>query len=223
MPVCKNRAWEKLEQLSFIRVAGTSEELKAAEFLKAECDAIGVEAVIEDFEIEMPEITKATFAVLEPEYKEYNVIGIGKSGATPEEGIEAELAYIENLTDVNLENVKGKICLLQGRLTPPNVEKLVKAGAVGTISIAGNFLDEKSLKDELRPRNTFGKGGQLPGLVIHISDAEDLVRSHPTKVKMVLTQDADKKGISRNVVGTIEGTDLKDEIEDYQKENEICR
>ena len=212
MPVCKNRAWEKLEQLSFIRVAGTPEELKAAEFLKAECDAIGVEAVIEDFEIEMPEITKATFAVLEPEYKEYNVIGIGKSGATPEEGIEAELAYIENLTDVNLENVKGKICLLQGRLTPPNVEKLVKAGAVGTISIAGNFLDEKSLKDELRPRNTFGKGGQLPGLVIHISDAEDLVRSHPTKVKMVLTQDADKKGTSHNVVATIEGTDLKDEI-----------
>ena len=70
MPVCKNRAWEKLEQLSFIRVAGTPEELKAAQFLKAECDAIGVEAVIEDFEIEMPEITKATFAVLEPEYKE---------------------------------------------------------------------------------------------------------------------------------------------------------
>ena len=126
MPVCKNRAWEKLEQLSFIRVAGTPEELKAAQFLKAECDAIGVEAVIEDFEIEMPEITQATFTVLEPEYKEYNVIGIGKSGATPEEGIEAEFAYIENLTDVNLENVKGKICLLQGRLTPPNVEKLVK-------------------------------------------------------------------------------------------------
>ena len=28
MPVCKNRAWEKLEQLSFIRVAGTPEENK---------------------------------------------------------------------------------------------------------------------------------------------------------------------------------------------------
>ena len=28
----------------------------------------------------------------------------------------------------HLENVKGKICLLQGRLTPPNVEKLVKDG-----------------------------------------------------------------------------------------------
>ena len=50
MPVCKNRAWEKLEQLSFVRVAGTPEELKAAELLKAECEKIEVEAVIEDFE-----------------------------------------------------------------------------------------------------------------------------------------------------------------------------
>ncbi|MBR3839719.1 MAG: M20/M25/M40 family metallo-hydrolase [Erysipelotrichales bacterium] len=211
MSLCKERAWKTLEELSFVRVAGTPEELKAAEYLKSECEKVGVEAVIEEFEIDMPEIKKASFAVLEPVYKEYNVIGIGKTGETPEEGIEAELVYIEDLAAANFNNVKGKICLLQGRMKPDVTEKLVKAGAVGTISIAGNFLDEKSLKEELRPRNTM-KPGKLPGLVIHISDAEELVRSHPTKVKMVLTQDAEKKGTSHNVVATIEGTDLKDEV-----------
>ena len=212
MSLCKERAWKTLEELSFIRVAGTDEELKAAEFLKADCEKMEIEAVLESFEIEMPEITKATFEVLEPEYKEYHVIGIGKSGVTGEEGLTGEFVYIENATDVNLTDVKGKICLLQGRLTPPVTEKLVKAGALATISIAGNFLDEKSLAEELRPRNTFGKGGKLPGFVIHITDAEKLVRSHPTKAKVVLCQDMEKKGISHNVVATVEGSDLKDEV-----------
>ena len=212
MGLCSKRAWKALEELSFVRVAGTEDELKAAELLKSECEKIGVKAIIEDFEIDMPEIKTVSFAVLEPEYKEYHVIGIGKSGDTGIDGIEAGFAYIENITDVNLNNVKGKICLLQGRMKPDVTEKLVSAGALGTISIAGNFLDEASLKEELRPRNTFGKGGKLPGLVMHISDAEKLVRSHPTKVRMVLTQDMERKGTSHNVIATIEGSDLKDEI-----------
>ena len=191
MTLCSKRAWKALEELSFVRVAGTPEELKAAEFLKAECEKAGVEAVIEDFEIEMPEIKTVKFEVLEPEYKEYHVIGIGKSGTTPEEGVEGGFAYIENITDVHLSDVKGKVCLLQGRMTPDVTEKLVKAGALGTIAINGNFLDSESLQEELRPRNTFGKGGKLPGLVMHICEAEKLVRSKPTKVRMTLTQDAE--------------------------------
>ena len=212
MSLNKERAWKTLEELSFIRVAGTDEELKAAEFLQKQCESAGVEAVIEDFEIDMPEIKTVKFEVLEPEYKEYHVIGIGKSGDTGEDGIEAGFAYIENITDVNLNNIKGKICLLQGRLTPEVKGKLEKAGALGTITIAGNFVDEESLKQELRPRNAFTKGENLPGIVMHICDAEKLVRSHPTKVKITLTQDMEKKGTSHNVVATIEGSDLKDEI-----------
>ena len=30
----KNRAWNLLEEISFVRIAGTKEELKAAEILK---------------------------------------------------------------------------------------------------------------------------------------------------------------------------------------------
>ena len=47
---------------------------------------------------------------------------------------------------------------------------------------------------------------------MHICDAEKLVRSKPTKCRLTLTQDAEKKGTSHNVVATIEGTDLKDQI-----------
>ena len=81
MAVCKERAWKTLEELSFVRVAGTAEELKAAEYLKQECEKAGIHAQIEEFEIDMPEITKAEFEVLEPEPRKYHVIGIGKSGS----------------------------------------------------------------------------------------------------------------------------------------------
>ena len=46
----KNRAWKLLEDIGFVRVAGSEEELKAAEILKAACEEAGVPAVIEDFD-----------------------------------------------------------------------------------------------------------------------------------------------------------------------------
>ena len=83
----KNRAWKLLEDISFVRIAGSEEELKAANILKDFCEAAGVPAVIEDFEVDVVNIRKATLEVLEPEYREYPVIGIGKTPNTPEEGL----------------------------------------------------------------------------------------------------------------------------------------
>ena len=87
MSMDKNRAWQLLTDMSFVRVAGTPEELKAAELIKAHCEAAGVPAVIEDFEIDTCEITKATLEVLEPEDHAFPVIGIGKTASTPDEGV----------------------------------------------------------------------------------------------------------------------------------------
>lgn len=215
MSVCKERAWETLEKLSFERVTGTPQELEAANMIMAECEKAGVAAHLEEYEIDMPEITEVSFAVTKPEYKEYHVIGVGKSGTTPDEGITAPFIYIENGLDVNMVDVKGKICLVTGRLNAKATEKLAEKGALGYIVIHGNFYDEEGMVSELRPRNTRMKDGiNLPAVVMHISDAEALVRSHPEEVKMILKQDAKAKGTSRNVVATIEGCDpeLKNEV-----------
>lgn len=212
MPVCKERAWETLKKLSFERVTGTQQELDAANYIQSECEKAGVEAHLESYEIDMPEIQEVFMAVTKPEYKEYHVIGIGKSGQTPDEGICAPFVYIENALDANLVDVKGKICLVTGRMMPETTEKLAKKGALGYIAIHGSFYDEASLKDELRPRNTRSKDINLPGVVMHISDAEALVRSKPEEIKIILKQDADHKGTAHNVVATIEGSDLKDEV-----------
>ena len=207
----KNRAWKLIEDMSFVRIAGSEEELKAANILKDFCEAAGVPAVIEDFEVDVVNIRKATLEVLEPEYREYPVIGIGKTPNTPEEGLVGGFKYIEDATDANLTDVDGKIVLLQGRVKPEVYKTLQKKGALGYISLGGNMYEEESIKNELRPMNAFGKDNPLPGLRIHISEAEKLVRMKPTKVRIVLDSET-SKATSHNVVATIEGTDLKDEV-----------
>lgn len=207
----KNRAWELLENISFVRVAGSEEELKAANILKNACEEAGVPAVIEDFEVDVVTIKTATLEVLEPEYHAYPVIGIGKTANTPEEGVVGGFKYIEDGTDTNITDVEGKIVLMQGRGDKDLYEKLQKKGALGYIAIAGNIYEDESIKNQLRPTNAFGKDHPIPGVKLHITDAEKLVLSKPTKVKLVLNSEVNK-ATSHNVVATIEGTDLKDEV-----------
>lgn len=208
MSVDKTRAWETLKKLSFERVTGTEAEKKAAEMIREECEKAGVEAHLEEYEIDMPEITEAKFCITAPVEKEYVCIALGKSGNTPDEGIEAPFKYIENAVDANLTDVCGKICLVQGRTGPDLIKKLCEKGALGCIGMRGSFFEEPEMKTELRPGNLFGKGDvELPAVAIHIKDAEELVRLNPEKVKMVVKQDGNHKGQSQNVVATIEGTD----------------
>ena len=212
MSMDKMRAWKLLEDISFVRVAGSAEELKAAEIIKAHCEEAGVPAIIEDFEVDVVTVKEAKLVVLEPEYREFPVIGIGKTANTPEEGVIGGFKYIENALDANITDVEGKVVMMQGRAKPELYEELVKKGAVGYIAIGGNMYEDESIKNELRPTNAFGKKGQpLPGLRIHISEAEKLVLAKPTKVKIVLNAEQ-TKATSHNVVATIEGTDLKDEV-----------
>ena len=53
MAMDKMRAWKLLEDISFVRIAGTEEELIAANILKDFCEAAGVPAVIEDFDVDV--------------------------------------------------------------------------------------------------------------------------------------------------------------------------
>lgn len=211
MSLDKDRAWKLLEDISFVRVAGSEEDLKVANILKAVCDEAGVPAVIEDFEIDVTTISTATLEVLEPEYHAFPVIGIGNTKNTPDEGIVGGFKYIEDGIDANLSDVAGKIVLFQGRGTPELYENLEKKGAIGYIALYGNLYEDESIKNELRPTDARGKGHPIPGLRIHISEAEKLVLTKPTKVRVVLKSET-KKATAHNVVATIEGTDLKDEV-----------
>ncbi len=215
MDICKVRAFEVLKRLSVPRIAGTPGELAAAELLKAECDKVGVPAVIESFEIDTPEISLAKLEVTAPEAVEINCIGIGKSGFTPEEGVEGELLYIEDGLEANLLDAEGKILLLTGAAGRDVLERMRKSGAKGYIACFGSIYDPEEVIPELRTRNEQRKKDEednFPGLLIHMKDAEKLLMMGKVTVKMNLQQDCNKKGTSHNVVATIEGTEKKNEI-----------
>lgn len=215
MNICKDRAFEVLKRLSFQRIAGTPEELQAAELLKAECDKVGVPAVIESFEIDMPEIHEVK---LSADGQEIHCIGIGRSGNTDDEGICGPLLYIEDGLEANLIDAKGKILLLSGVAKPEVLERMRKSGALGYIACYGSLYDAPEAIPEIRTRNERRKPGEdanFPGVVIHITDAQKLLRMEPKEVRIVLKQDGDKKGTSHNVVATINGTEKPEEIVIY--------
>lgn len=215
MNICKDRAFEVLKRLSVPRIAGTPGELAAAELLKAECDKIGVPAIIEEFEIDMPEIHEVSLTVTKPEVCRINCIGIGKSGNTPDEGLCGPMLYVEDGMEANLLDAKGKILLLSGPAKPEVLKRMRESGALGYIACHGSIYDPAEMIPEIRTRNEGRKPGDnanFPGVVIHISDAQKLLRMGVEEMKMVLKQDCGKKGTSHNVVATIEGTKKPDEI-----------
>ena len=207
----KERAWNLLKEISFVRVSGTPEERKAAEILLKAAHDAGVEAVIEEFETESALVSDVSLEVLEPEYRKYPVIGIGRTAATGDEGVCGGFKYIEDGLDANLTGIEGKIVMVQGMVKPELAEKLKKKGALGYILLGGNIYEEDSIRSELRPTNARGKAHEIPGVKMHMCDAEELVRSRPEKVRIVL-KTHEVKQPSWNMAATIEGTDLKDEV-----------
>lgn len=214
MSLNKERAFELLKKISFERIAGTIKEIECAHILEEECKKAGVSVEIEDFEIETPEVEKAVLTVTKPDKLNINCVGIGKSGVTSDEGISAPLCYVENGMDANLLDVKDKIVLLTGG-QPDTIEKLKKAGAVAYIQVFGSLFDPEEMIKEIRPRNAFKKPedkDSFPGVLIHITDAQKLLRMNPEEVNIVLKQNAEKKGTSHNVIATILGSEKPEEV-----------
>ena len=208
-----SKQFELLKKIGFVRVGGSAEELKAAEILKAEVEAMGIKADIEPFEIEDYVQEVAELEVLEPYNKKYIVRAYRFSENTPDEGIEAPFYYAENMTDVDIANSKGKIILVNGIVRLDLFRKILKSGAVGFISMTGTMLDTDENSDMLQrsTRDTLRAFGNLPAASIRIKDAFEMVKEGASKVKLTVKGQFVTR-TSHNVVATVPGTDKADEI-----------
>ena len=143
--------WSCWRKSALPALPGSPEEEKAAQILKAECDAIGVPAIIEPFEIEQGIVEEATLEILEPFQQEYPVTGYQCAENTPEGGLTAEFVYVENATDVDLQDVQGKIVLVNGFMRVPLYKKLMKAGVAGIVTMEGELRDRREETDLSTP------------------------------------------------------------------------
>lgn len=207
------RAYSLLERISFERMGGTENELKAANILKEEIEKCGVNAHFEEFEVDHSDILEATLEVIEPFNKKYNVTGVKMTGNTPDEGIIAPLVYVEDATDANLIDIEGKIVLINGRIMHKIYTKLIDKKPAGFISISGSVYDDLNNTDldVFAIRQKDYELGKIPGVAIRAIDAQELVNLNAKTVKITLKQNEGKL-TSRNVVCEITGSTYPDEI-----------
>lgn len=199
------REFELLKKINFIRVSSTDEEKKAAQILADEVRAIGVEPTIENFNVDHWDIKNVS---LVSGGKSWEVKGYGMSGSTPAEGITAPFAYVQDVTDADLVNAKGKIVMINGRITDEVYPRLTKAGVLGFITFSGNIVDERD-KTDLDYRNLRDwalRHGKIPGVNMRAMDAIELVNSEPETITLTLVQE-EGTAVSQNVIAQLPGTE----------------
>ncbi len=106
-----------LEHLtSLIRRAGTEDELKAANYIKARLDEYGVESEIYEFEAYISLPGEAALEILSPVRKSFPCLSGVFINPTPLEGLEGELIQMGEGKEKKYEglDVKGKVVLIAG-------------------------------------------------------------------------------------------------------------
>ncbi|MCK5130210.1 MAG: Zn-dependent exopeptidase M28 [Clostridiales bacterium] len=206
------RAFELLKKIGFVRTGGSKEELKAANILLDEVKSIGHKGQLDAFKIKESNIEKVQLEVLAPYKATYEATAYGLSGSTPDAGLVSEFAYVQHADDVDLVQAKDKIVLLNTSLTYKVYEDIVKAGAKGFITFSGSVLDEVDKSDiAVRSlRKNHMKSGIIPGVMIRVKDAMDMVKGKATKVRLTLIQEENEVD-SQNVLVEIKGTEFPDE------------
>jgi len=195
-----------LKDMAYVRTGGSKQELKCANYLKKQLEALGLKPRIEEFDVQAAKIEKCSLEVVKPYKQKINCLGYFNCGNG---NLTKELFYLRNRENkVELKEVKDKIVLLDTPGLPYwTFKDLMDNGAVGVITCNGNQqqadfdIDQKELR---KPLQTFGK---LPCVNINAKDAYDMVMKNAREVKLVLKQKEIKNVKSRNVVVKIDGED----------------
>ncbi len=191
-----------LVDTAYVRMGGSNEELKAAEYIKSVCAEMGMgEAVIEDFEVEMANIKEATLTV---DGKQYPCKGYFNCGSGE---ISAPLFYLNNQEDrYQLSQCKGRIVLVDGYMRHWLYQDLLEAGAIGFISYDGNVnytdfdIDQRELRRPLRGE----EDKKLLGVNINAKHAIEIIDTKAQTATIKIEQD-EWMGNSRNVILDIPG------------------
>ena len=195
----KNFIQKIFTDTAYIRTGGSSEELKAAEYIRDICRGFGTEPTIEEFDVQMATMHTDTLTV-----DGVSVPCKGYLNAGSHE-VEAPLYYLTGKDKYALEGCRGKIVLFDGYLGYWRYRDLLEYGAVGFITYDGsvNYADNNIDRRELRAMVCEGVE-KLPGVNINAKAAVALIKSGAKTAKITLSQD-EYVGKSRNVILDLPG------------------
>ena len=185
---------------AYVRTGGSEEELRCANYIIDQCAALGLEAGLEAFEVDMATVQEAVLTV---DGKEITCKGYLNSGSA---NVEAELYYLTDQTRQSLANCKGRIVMVDGYLGYWLYQDLLENGAVGFITYDGNcnYADRDIDRRELR--SYVHKGNKIPGVNINAKDAVKLIAQGAKRASICLQQE-EYKGESHNVIAELPGTE----------------
>ena len=191
------------EDTAYVRMGGSIEELKAAEYLVEQCAKLGLKAEIQPFDVDMATIQEAKFYAdgLEVSCKGYFNAGNAE--------LEAPFYYLRSTDPYSLSQCKGKIVMVDGYMGYWMYQDLLENGAVGFVTYDGNANYTDYDIDQRELRSFVHKGNKIPGVNINAKDAIALVNKGAANAKIVLRQH-EYVGQSRNVV-----LDLPGQIDEY--------
>lgn len=204
-------SFDFLKKISFERVGGSEAELRVANMIITECHKYQIEAHLEDFEVDGYEIKAASLETMDGTYE---VTGVGMSGSTGVDGLVGELVILDSDDELKqMGNLEGKIVYINSRMLVKTYKLLCEKKAAGFICTSGTLYDDRQNSDleKMMLRERHYQNGKIPGVCMRMMDAEQLVLSHPSQVKITVLQD-EFKLTSHNVVATIPGSIYKDEI-----------
>ena len=186
------------EDTAYVRMGGSAEELKCAEYLKQCCADMGLEATIEPFEVDMATIQEAVFLA---DGESITCKGYFNAGSSE---VEAPFYYLRSTDAYSLSQCKGKIVMIDGYLGYWMYQDLIENGAVGFVTYDGNINYADCDIDQRELRSFVSKGNKIPGVNINAKSAVALIAKGVENAKIILKQD-EYKGNSHNVVLDLPG------------------
>lgn len=183
---------------AYVRMGGSDEELRAAQYIQDVCKSFGADAVIESFDVPMAKISKATLTVdgKDVACKGYLCCGSGEA--------EGEIYYLTDSDRYSLSKCKGKIVIFDGYLGYWRYRELIENGALAFITYDGNVNYSDNNIDQRELRSYVSKGEKILGVNINAKDAVALINGDARTARITVEQD-EYIGSSRNVVLDLPG------------------
>ena len=198
-----NKIMKIFGETAYVRMGGSPEELKTAEYLKAQVAELGLEAEIRPFDVDMATIEEAKLLV---DGEEITCKGYLCAGSHE---VEAPFYYLRSTDSHSLSQCKGKIVMVDGYMGYWMYQDLLENGAVGFITYDGNANYCDFDIDQRELRSFVSKGNKIPGVNINAKSAIALIRKGASSAKIVLKQE-EYTGKSHNVI-----LDMPGETDEY--------
>lgn len=162
-------SYELVKELTFERIAGTSDELKALNIIKGKLDDLNLESKVEDFKIPYSNVLEQKLIINNQEVLCNAYLLSGNIDIKDE-----QLVVVEAIDNLEYYDLEGKVALFLRRINYTVYEKLAKKNVKAIIDLATTLYDRVEDTDlEVRIlRDRHLKHGKIPCLTIRTIDAE---------------------------------------------------